>query len=80
MEEAIRYPISTAKDRDAKSPCIVAGPTCDSADVLYERTPYNLPISLTVGDEVLIEATGAYTTTYSTVAFNGFPPLVSYVI
>ncbi len=80
MEEAIRYPITTAKDRDAKGPCVVAGPTCDSADVLYEKTPYNLPITLTVGDEVLIEATGAYTTTYSTVAFNGFPPLASYVI
>jgi ornithine decarboxylase len=80
MEEAIRYPIVTAKDRDAKGPCVVAGPTCDSADVLYEKTPYNLPLTLTVGDEVLIEATGAYTTTYSTVAFNGFPPLASYVI
>ena len=31
-------------------------------DVLYEKTPYPLPISLTVGDEVLIEGTGAYTT------------------
>ena len=30
--------------------------------------------------KVLIEGTGAYTTTYSTVAFNGFPPLRSYVI
>jgi ornithine decarboxylase len=80
MEEAIRYPITTARDRDPKAPCIVAGPTCDSADVLYEKTPYPLPISLTVGDEVLIESAGAYTTTYSTVAFNGFAPLQSYVI
>jgi ornithine decarboxylase len=29
---------------------------------------------------VLIDNTGAYTTTYSTVAFNGFPPLETYVI
>ena len=57
-----------------------AGPTCDSADVLYEKTPYPLPISLTIGDEVLIEGTGAYTTTYSAVAFNGFEPLRAYVI
>ncbi|MEO9168749.1 MAG: ornithine decarboxylase, partial [Aestuariivirga sp.] len=49
-------------------------------DVLYEKNPYPLPLSLSVGDEVLIEATGAYTTTYSSVAFNGFPPLKSYVI
>jgi ornithine decarboxylase len=33
-----------------------------------------------VGDEVLIEGTGAYTTTYSAVAFNGFPPLATYCI
>ena len=80
MDEAIRYPIVTARDGEAKGPCVVAGPTCDSADVLYEKTPYDLPLTLTVGDEVLIEATGAYTTTYASVAFNGFPPLTSYVI
>jgi ornithine decarboxylase len=47
---------------------------------LYEKTPYDLPITLTVGDEVLIEAAGAYTTTYASVAFNGFAPLKAYVI
>jgi ornithine decarboxylase len=80
MEEAIRYPIRTPRDGDRTSPCIIAGPTCDSADVLYEKQPYALPVSLEIGDKVLIEGTGAYTTTYSTVAFNGFPPLRSYVI
>ncbi|HEY5080409.1 MAG TPA: type III PLP-dependent enzyme [Bauldia sp.] len=80
MDEAIRYPIRTAHDRDAKAPCIIAGPTCDSVDVLYEKVPYDLPVSLSIGDEVLIEGTGAYTTTYSAVAFNGFEPLKSYVI
>jgi ornithine decarboxylase len=80
MEEAIRYPIRTVRDKDEMAPCILAGPTCDSADVLYEKTPYLLPISLAIGDKVLIEAAGAYTTTYSSVAFNGFPPLRSYVI
>ena len=80
MDEAIRYPIRTAHDRDARTPCIIAGPTCDSVDVLYEKAPYDLPVSLSIGDEVLIEGTGAYTTTYSAVAFNGFEPLKSYVI
>jgi ornithine decarboxylase len=80
MEEAIRYPLITARDGEAKGPCIVAGPTCDSADVLYEKIPYDLPLSLTVGDEVLIDTTGAYTTTYASVAFNGFAPLQAYVI
>ena len=80
MDEAIRYPIRTRRDRGAKAPCIIAGPTCDSVDVLYEKAPYDLPVSLSIGDEVLIEGTGAYTTTYSAVAFNGFEPLKSYVI
>jgi ornithine decarboxylase len=80
MDEAIRYPIRTPRDGEPTAPCVIAGPTCDSADVLYEKAPYPLPLSLTVGDELLIEATGAYTQTYSSVAFNGFPPLQSYVI
>ena len=80
MDEMIRYPIRTEFDEDAMEPCIVAGPTCDSVDVLYEKEPYLLPISLEIGSKVLIEGTGAYTTTYSAVGFNGFPPLKSYVI
>src|SRR5918997_741160 len=80
MDESIRYPIVTEYDGDRKVPCVLAGPTCDSADVLYEKEPYWLPVSLEIGDKVLIEGTGAYTTTYSAVAFNGFPPLKSYVI
>jgi ornithine decarboxylase len=80
MDESIRYPIRSERDGDRKVPCVLAGPTCDSADVLYEKEPYWLPVSLEIGDKVLIEGTGAYTTTYSAVAFNGFPPLKSYVI
>ena len=76
----IRYPIRTTKDRDETVPCIIAGPTCDSVDVLYEKTPYPLPVSLAIGDKVLIEAAGAYTATYSSVGFNGYPPLKQYVI
>ena len=74
------YVVRSERDGDRKVPCVLAGPTCDSADVLYEKEPYPLPISLEIGDKVLIEGTGAYTTTYSAVAFNGFPPLKSYVI
>lgn len=80
MDEAIRYPIETPHDHDEMGPCVLAGPTCDSADVMYEKTPYPLPLSLTVGDELLIHGTGAYTTTYASVAFNGFEPIRSYVI
>ncbi|MDR3407156.1 MAG: type III PLP-dependent enzyme [Methylovirgula sp.] len=80
MDEMIRYPIRTAYDDDAMEPCVIAGPSCDSVDVLYEKEPYALPVSLEIGAKVLIEGTGAYTTTYSAVGFNGFPPLKSYVI
>ena len=80
MDELIRYPIRTARDGDAMGPCVLAGPTCDSADVLYEKQPYPLPVSLEIGDKVLIEGTGAYTATYSSVAFNGFAPLKTYHI
>ena len=78
--ESIRYPIRTSKDRDETVPCIIAGPTCDSVDVLYEKTPYPLPVSLAIGDKVIIEAAGAYTASYSSVGFNGYPPLRQYVI
>src|SRR5450631_2513492 len=80
MDESIRYPIRTPRDGDALAPCVLAGPTCDSADVMYEKETYPLPVSLEIGDRVLIEGTGAYTATYSAVAFNGFTPLKTYHI
>ncbi|HKH80369.1 MAG TPA: type III PLP-dependent enzyme [Methylovirgula sp.] len=80
MEEMIRYPIRTSFDADPMEPCVIAGPSCDSVDVLYEKEPYPLPVSLEIGSKVLIEGTGAYTATYSSVGFNGFAPLKSYVI
>jgi ornithine decarboxylase len=82
MDESIRYPIRTPRDAgDGEvGPCVLAGPTCDSADVLYERQPYLLPVTLEIGDKLLIEGTGAYTATYSAVAFNGFKPLKTFHI
>ncbi|MEJ2375753.1 MAG: type III PLP-dependent enzyme [Pseudolabrys sp.] len=80
MDESIRYPIRTARDGEDMTPCVLAGPTCDSADVMYEHEPYLLPVSLAIGDKVLIEGAGAYTATYASVAFNGFPPLKTYHI
>lgn len=78
--EAIRYQLQTQRDADPMGPCVVAGPTCDSADVLYEKRPMALPLTLQAGDRVLIRNTGAYTSTYSSVCFNGFPPLAVVVI
>jgi ornithine decarboxylase len=79
MDEAIQYPIVTPR-KGAPAPVVLAGPTCDSADVLYEKADYRLPSDLEIGDKVEIRATGAYTSTYSSVAFNGFEPLRTYCI
>ncbi len=86
--EAIRYPIRTGEsadmgdtdDRRPSGPVILAGPTCDSADILYEASGYEMPLDLEVGDKVQIHATGAYTTTYASVGFNGFAPLAAYYV
>lgn len=64
----------------ARGPVILAGPTCDSVDVLYERSEYYLPMDLAPGDRIQFLSTGAYTTTYSSVGFNGYPPLRSYYV
>jgi ornithine decarboxylase len=80
MDEAIRYRILTPHDGSETVPVILAGPTCDSADILYEKADYRLPKALKAGDRVLILSTGAYTTTYASVAFNGMPPLASVCI
>jgi ornithine decarboxylase len=81
MNEAIKYRLRTPRDGSGETmPVVLAGPTCDSADILYEKAEYRLPVDLKVGDKVRILSTGAYTTTYSSVAFNGFAPLKSYCI
>ena len=73
--EGIKSRLRTSRDGTRVGPVVLAGPTCDSADILYEKTEYKLPLSLKPGDKVEILSTGAYTTTYSSVAFNGFAPL-----
>jgi ornithine decarboxylase len=75
MDEAIKYRLHTPHDGGATAPVVLAGPTCDSADILYEKTNYELPVALQIGDKIEILATGAYTTSYSSVNFNGFAPL-----
>ncbi len=80
MDEAIRYQFQTAKEFEPTGPCILAGPSCDSADVLYEKQPVQLPLGLVAGDRVVILNCGAYTSSYSSVGFNGFPPLAVEVI
>jgi ornithine decarboxylase len=75
MDESIKYRITTTKDGSPTGPVVLAGPTCDSVDVLYQRADYRLPLSLRVGDVVTLHATGAYTATYASMGFNGLAPL-----
>jgi ornithine decarboxylase len=80
MDESIKYRIATPGRSGTSGPVILAGPTCDSADILYERTEYRLPLGLEVGDKVQILSTGAYTASYASVGFNGFSPIRTYCI
>lgn len=78
--EAIRYAIRTPHDGEADGPVTIAGPTCDSADTLYEKSNYRLPLALQAGDRIELLATGAYVTTYASQGFNGFAPLEEHYV
>ncbi len=77
IDESIKYPIYTEKQGETGD-VVLAGPTCDSLDILYEHFSYQLPLSLEIGDRLYWLSTGAYTASYSSIEFNGFPPLQSY--
>jgi ornithine decarboxylase len=79
-DESIKYRIRTSADGGPSGPVVIAGPTCDSADILYEKADYSLPLALKVGDKVEVLSAGAYTTTYASVGFNGFPPIKTHCI
>ncbi|WP_407356120.1 type III PLP-dependent enzyme [Methanolobus sp. WCC5] len=79
LDECIKYPIYSEKE-GYEEEVILAGPTCDSMDILYEDHKYVFPNTLNEGERLYIFTTGAYTQSYSSVAFNGFPPLKAYVI
>lgn len=67
--EGLEYAIRTERE-GAEIPCIVAGPTCDSVDVIVRDKM--LPQDLCEGDYVYFPNAGAYTLGYAT-HFNGFP-------
>jgi len=64
-----QYPIETLKHSDDQKPSVLAGPTCDSIDVIAENI---LLPKLKVGDVVIGRAMGAYTWA-SASEFNFFP-------
>ncbi len=79
LEECIKYPIYCEKAGEVGD-VILAGPTCDSMDIMYEDHLYELPLSLEQGDRLYWLTTGAYTSSYCAVEFNGFPPMKTYCI
>ncbi|EWC58917.1 Ornithine decarboxylase [Actinokineospora spheciospongiae] len=78
--EYIAYRLRTGHPGAPDGPVILAGPTCDGDDVIYQHTPYRLPLALRAGDHVDILDAGAYTASYSSVSFNGFPPLPTHFV
>ena len=82
MGESIKYPIYTEKMEQSppEGNVVLAGRTCDSTDIMYVQVSYGLPLNLAVGDRLYWMTTGAYTNSYSSVEFNGFPPLKAYYI
>jgi ornithine decarboxylase len=78
--ESIKYRITTPHDGKRMGPVAIAGPTCDGADIIYEKSNYRLPLALTCGDRVELLSTGAYVTTYASTRFNGFAPLAEYYL
>jgi ornithine decarboxylase len=82
MDESIKYPIVTSKDAPGakEAEVIIAGPTCDSQDILYEDYKYRLPVDLKIGDRLYFLSTGAYTSSYASVNFNGFQPIKTHIM
>ncbi len=78
--ERIRYPIRSSRDGAPGEPVVLAGPTCDSSDIIYDRAGYTLPLDLAIGDHVDFLSAGAYTGSYASVEFNGFAPLVTHCV
>lgn len=78
--ERIRYRIRTPYDGGRCEPVVLAGPTCDSTDIIYEHAGYDLPLDLEIGDAIDFLSAGAYTASYASVEFNGFAPIRTYCI
>ena len=79
QRESIQYHIRTSRLGGAMDPVILAGPTLQHRCHLRARA-LSATIDLDVGDTVDFLSAGAYTASYASVEFNGFPPLPTYCI
>jgi len=82
LNELTKYPIVIEHEDDEaeEEEAIIAGPTCDGLDILYEDHKYRLPVNLKTGDKLYFLSAGAYTASYASVCFNGFPPIKTYIM
>ena len=79
-DESIKYPLYCEARGEPSEDFIIAGPTCDSQDVMYEYFRNPVPAYIKPGDRIYWLSTGAYTSSYCSVEFNGFPPLPVYFV
>ena len=68
--QGIHYEISSSRDSGDEVPWFIAGPSCDSVDVLPREQ--QLPSTISEGDFLYFPNAGAYATVYAN-EFNGFP-------
>jgi ornithine decarboxylase len=78
----IKHPAYLLRESTAnKVPTVLAGPTCDSDDMLtYRQEFHNLPVDTDQDDYIYFPNTGAYSNSYVSVGFNGIPPLDEYYL
>ena len=59
--ESIKYPLYSDAEGAPSDNFVIAGPTCDSQDIMYEKFRNSLPSGIKPGDRVYWLTTGAYT-------------------
>ncbi|MDR1435091.1 MAG: type III PLP-dependent enzyme [Puniceicoccales bacterium] len=80
LNENIKYPLYCESPGPLNENFVIAGPTCDSQDIMYEFFRNPLPQNITIGSRVYWLTSGAYTASYCSVGFNGFPPIETYFV
>ena len=77
--EAIVYRIIASREGPT-GPVVLAGPTADGDDVLYQRTRYELPLAVRPGDYLDVLSTGAYSSAYAAPEFHGLGALPVHIL
>jgi ornithine decarboxylase len=71
-----QYELSTSRPDAPTRNITLAGPSCDSVDVMFRDL--SLP-AVEIGDRLYVHAAGAYTTVYAS-SFNGFAPPAVHIL